>query len=201
MAVPSHIRVIHVTAAPRHAGATVAVWHEGAAPEHFRATVSYVMPVPDRTTTLYVQVIAESSDQALYAVELRVRSPGTVPWLVLTLTLGVLVLLVAGVAAFLIARQRRRNRDVRGTVEVAEAAALAIAEMRLADLEYLNDIPDPNAIQKSFITILGNLKEYRTYLPASILSNPEDQPQEVHPCPQGTPSPSAGAVGQRDGCS
>eukprot|EP01062_Namystynia_karyoxenos_P060668 TRINITY_DN5234_c0_g2_i2.p1 TRINITY_DN5234_c0_g2~~TRINITY_DN5234_c0_g2_i2.p1 ORF type:complete len:2768 (+),score=500.81 TRINITY_DN5234_c0_g2_i2:81-8384(+) len=60
---------------------------------------------------------------------------------------------------------------------LAESAAESIANMRLDDLEYLFDNENPGRLDLAFRKIVENLREYRAYLPESIL-NPEEDSEE-----------------------
>eukprot|EP01065_Artemidia_motanka_P025329 TRINITY_DN3032_c0_g2_i1.p1 TRINITY_DN3032_c0_g2~~TRINITY_DN3032_c0_g2_i1.p1 ORF type:complete len:1361 (+),score=411.78 TRINITY_DN3032_c0_g2_i1:58-4140(+) len=81
-----------------------------------------------------------------------------------------LLLMVAPFVAWRWTAKSRHLRRLYNDNAVAEAVAESIAAMRLEEVEYIMAIPKPNRIQRSFITIVELLKEYRRYLPASLLA-------------------------------
>eukprot|EP01065_Artemidia_motanka_P047178 TRINITY_DN731_c0_g1_i1.p1 TRINITY_DN731_c0_g1~~TRINITY_DN731_c0_g1_i1.p1 ORF type:complete len:1642 (+),score=233.15 TRINITY_DN731_c0_g1_i1:725-4927(+) len=102
-------------------------------------------------------------------------SSTSVTWLWFLLGgIGVLAILGAGFAgkSYRDARRIQRLLDIN---TIAEKSAVAIAEMRLEEMEYLRDTPDPNTIQLAFIKIMDVLKEYRTYLPQSIAESGSEE--------------------------
>ena len=53
---------------------------------------------------------------------------------------------------------------------IAEQIAESVQEMRLEELDYLHDLTNPNKMQRIFINITETLKEYRSYIPKSVLN-------------------------------
>eukprot|EP01063_Lacrimia_lanifica_P004775 TRINITY_DN12717_c0_g1_i1.p1 TRINITY_DN12717_c0_g1~~TRINITY_DN12717_c0_g1_i1.p1 ORF type:complete len:948 (+),score=280.57 TRINITY_DN12717_c0_g1_i1:219-2846(+) len=82
---------------------------------------------------------------------------------------AVLALVVAGVVLFMFSGERAKKRALYNNNAVAEATACAIAAMDFHSVAYLNEIPNPNRIQQSFISIVDILKELRPYLPNAVL--------------------------------
>ena len=53
---------------------------------------------------------------------------------------------------------------------IAEQIAESVQDMRLEELDYLGDLTNPNKMQRIFINITETLKEYRSYIPKSVLN-------------------------------
>ena len=73
--------------------------------------------------------------------------------------------------------------------KVAEDCAAHIAAMDLEEADYILEIQNPNRIQRSFMDIITNLKEYRKYLPQSLLVGGQESEVTDH----NTPNTSAGS--------
>eukprot|EP01012_Entosiphon_sulcatum_P050105 TRINITY_DN68874_c0_g1_i1.p1 TRINITY_DN68874_c0_g1~~TRINITY_DN68874_c0_g1_i1.p1 ORF type:complete len:726 (-),score=74.24 TRINITY_DN68874_c0_g1_i1:25-2202(-) len=98
------------------------------------------------------------------------------------------VLAVAmGAGAFRWYRQQIRFRLLYNTNRVTEDAAVAIASMKLEQLEYLRTIPKPSRIQQALIRIVDTLIEYRRYLPDALLHAASDDAA-------GDPAPQEGTI-------
>eukprot|EP00759_Apiculatamorpha_spiralis_P056262 PhF_6_TR7987/c1_g1_i3/m.12241 len=89
--------------------------------------------------------------------------------MVVCVVVGILVVIAIPVGWKMSANHRRMalllNND-----RVATELAESISTMSLEDVEYLNEISEPTRIQAAFIKIVKTLKEYRSYLPASLLN-------------------------------
>eukprot|EP01062_Namystynia_karyoxenos_P037089 TRINITY_DN2700_c0_g1_i1.p1 TRINITY_DN2700_c0_g1~~TRINITY_DN2700_c0_g1_i1.p1 ORF type:complete len:1021 (+),score=310.88 TRINITY_DN2700_c0_g1_i1:94-3156(+) len=88
---------------------------------------------------------------------------------------GVLVLVVPPVVWKFTANWRRMQRLYNSNV-IAQSCAESIAAMRFEEVEYIRDISNPSALQKSFMQIIDTLKEYKTFLPEALFA--EDDPEE-----------------------
>ena len=58
---------------------------------------------------------------------------------------------------------------------MAGKTAEAISGFRLSELEYLNELKDPDELQKAFITIVANLTLYKPYLPSHLISGTDGE--------------------------
>eukprot|EP01065_Artemidia_motanka_P047180 TRINITY_DN731_c0_g2_i1.p1 TRINITY_DN731_c0_g2~~TRINITY_DN731_c0_g2_i1.p1 ORF type:complete len:1613 (+),score=168.32 TRINITY_DN731_c0_g2_i1:725-4840(+) len=91
--------------------------------------------------------------------------------------------LVAVLGVLFVWKSRRDAKRIQHLMDVntiAETSAVAIAEMRLEEMEYLRTIENPNRIQLAFLQIMDALKEYRAYLPQSIVDG-QDECSDVPP--------------------
>ena len=66
-------------------------------------------------------------------------------------------------------RQQREMNKLYNITRIAEECAECIAMMKLEEVAYLDELQNPNKIQKSFIKIIKTLREYRDYIPSSVL--------------------------------
>eukprot|EP01065_Artemidia_motanka_P041681 TRINITY_DN542_c1_g1_i1.p1 TRINITY_DN542_c1_g1~~TRINITY_DN542_c1_g1_i1.p1 ORF type:complete len:1662 (+),score=516.66 TRINITY_DN542_c1_g1_i1:166-4986(+) len=92
--------------------------------------------------------------------------------LLVGLLCGGAVLFVVAALAPVLLRMRMRERDYQKLWDdnkVAEESAEKIATLRLDELQWLWDIPQPNRIQLAFRDIVANLKSYKPFLPQSLL--------------------------------
>eukprot|EP00756_Hemistasia_phaeocysticola_P067465 Hpha_TRINITY_DN9990_c0_g1::TRINITY_DN9990_c0_g1_i1::g.140416::m.140416 len=67
----------------------------------------------------------------------------------------------------------RRMRQLHSSNAIAISCAQSIASLRLEEVDYIRNIPQPNQLQRSFIQIIDHLVQYRSFLPQSV----EDQRQ------------------------
>eukprot|EP01062_Namystynia_karyoxenos_P083004 TRINITY_DN945_c0_g1_i1.p1 TRINITY_DN945_c0_g1~~TRINITY_DN945_c0_g1_i1.p1 ORF type:complete len:1377 (+),score=275.35 TRINITY_DN945_c0_g1_i1:103-4233(+) len=96
-------------------------------------------------------------------------------WLILVLS-GVGAVLI-GIVLFMLHKNFRDAKNIkrlRSSNAIAERSAVAIAEMRLEEMDYLWEIEHPNRLQRAFMAIVSSLKEYRRYLPQSCLPTVAD---------------------------
>eukprot|EP01062_Namystynia_karyoxenos_P067526 TRINITY_DN614_c0_g1_i4.p1 TRINITY_DN614_c0_g1~~TRINITY_DN614_c0_g1_i4.p1 ORF type:complete len:928 (+),score=268.96 TRINITY_DN614_c0_g1_i4:94-2877(+) len=99
-------------------------------------------------------------------------------WWVLIIIVGGAVLVIAPLLIFLFTRQSRRMQALYNNNRVAEECAESIAAMRLDEVGWIEDIPHPNRIQLSFVRIVSVLKQYKSYLPASLFAMQGDSDSE-----------------------
>eukprot|EP01060_Flectonema_neradi_P029575 TRINITY_DN4117_c2_g1_i2.p1 TRINITY_DN4117_c2_g1~~TRINITY_DN4117_c2_g1_i2.p1 ORF type:complete len:664 (+),score=89.40 TRINITY_DN4117_c2_g1_i2:87-1994(+) len=57
---------------------------------------------------------------------------------------------------------------------MASKTADALSGFRLSEVEYLNDLKEPDELQQAFIAIVANLKMYKTYLPSHLVDGDSD---------------------------
>eukprot|EP01062_Namystynia_karyoxenos_P006590 TRINITY_DN12310_c0_g1_i1.p1 TRINITY_DN12310_c0_g1~~TRINITY_DN12310_c0_g1_i1.p1 ORF type:complete len:1025 (+),score=135.03 TRINITY_DN12310_c0_g1_i1:92-3166(+) len=100
-------------------------------------------------------------------------------WWVILIVAVAAVLILGLPALYKYTEQRRAMMQLYSNNAVAENCAISIAEMRLEDLDYINDIPNPNRIQQAFIMIVAHLKEYRSFLPQAILRRAGDSEMDI----------------------
>eukprot|EP01062_Namystynia_karyoxenos_P031708 TRINITY_DN2348_c0_g1_i1.p1 TRINITY_DN2348_c0_g1~~TRINITY_DN2348_c0_g1_i1.p1 ORF type:complete len:1288 (+),score=272.94 TRINITY_DN2348_c0_g1_i1:78-3866(+) len=100
-------------------------------------------------------------------------------WVLVVIVAGAITLaaLVAAPLAWRATKEGRERRRLFDNNRIAEEAAEKIALMRLHELDWLYEVQRPNRIQASFINIVNNLKQYRPYLPESLLVY-EDEDEE-----------------------
>eukprot|EP00755_Sulcionema_specki_P012766 Sspe_Gene.52249::Locus_28949_Transcript_1_1_Confidence_1.000_Length_4027::g.52249::m.52249 len=84
------------------------------------------------------------------------------------------IAIVAPLAIWRFTANRRRLAYLYSNSVVAQKCAESIAAMRLEEVAYIREIPNPNRIQQAFIRIIDNLTEYRRYLPQSVLALADD---------------------------
>eukprot|EP01004_Peranema_trichophorum_P004191 NODE_312_length_2973_cov_36.370175_g270_i0.p1 GENE.NODE_312_length_2973_cov_36.370175_g270_i0~~NODE_312_length_2973_cov_36.370175_g270_i0.p1 ORF type:complete len:834 (-),score=121.98 NODE_312_length_2973_cov_36.370175_g270_i0:424-2925(-) len=100
-------------------------------------------------------------------------------WLIPTvIVLCIFIIIVIGASAAALWKATAHYRQVRKMLDernIAETTAEAIATMDLESLSFLETIRHPTRIQAAFIMIIQNLKEYRSYLPSSVLQRPVDE--------------------------
>eukprot|EP01063_Lacrimia_lanifica_P029536 TRINITY_DN4527_c0_g2_i1.p1 TRINITY_DN4527_c0_g2~~TRINITY_DN4527_c0_g2_i1.p1 ORF type:complete len:1301 (+),score=317.10 TRINITY_DN4527_c0_g2_i1:80-3982(+) len=119
------------------------------------------------------QVAVMDADGRYFKVGLvgcsSVSFPSWVFWIIAA------VVVLAGVAGgWQMSAQQRAYAKVYSNNRVATDCAEAIAKMRLEELDHLYELKKPNSIQQAFIEIIEKLKEYRTYMPESVLVNNDD---------------------------
>eukprot|EP00755_Sulcionema_specki_P016457 Sspe_Gene.62055::Locus_34637_Transcript_1_1_Confidence_1.000_Length_4962::g.62055::m.62055/K19511/PXDN, VPO1; peroxidase len=106
-------------------------------------------------------------------IEMANEGEGSSVVLLVSLSVGGGALAIGvAVALGMLFFHQKKNREIKhlfNNTAIASACAEAIAEMELERLDYLQDIENPNRIQASFIRIVQLLKEYRSYLPDSLL--------------------------------
>eukprot|EP01062_Namystynia_karyoxenos_P067529 TRINITY_DN614_c0_g2_i1.p1 TRINITY_DN614_c0_g2~~TRINITY_DN614_c0_g2_i1.p1 ORF type:complete len:1040 (+),score=209.94 TRINITY_DN614_c0_g2_i1:92-3211(+) len=91
-------------------------------------------------------------------------------WWVLVLAFGGAAIVIAPPLVFIFTSQSRRMRALYNNSRVAEECAESIAAMRLEEVRWIEDIPNPNRIQRAFIKIIVALKEYRSFLPPALFA-------------------------------
>ena len=103
-------------------------------------------------------------------------SEGVNVFMVVGIVLGVVVLLAVPLAWKMTEKQRRINALFNNN-KVAEECAVAVMDLRLSDLDYLNDLPSPNTIQAAFIAIARQMKMYMEFMPKNLIANyqPSDE--------------------------
>eukprot|EP01062_Namystynia_karyoxenos_P067523 TRINITY_DN614_c0_g1_i1.p1 TRINITY_DN614_c0_g1~~TRINITY_DN614_c0_g1_i1.p1 ORF type:complete len:939 (+),score=268.43 TRINITY_DN614_c0_g1_i1:37-2853(+) len=99
-------------------------------------------------------------------------------WWVLIIILGGACLVIVPPLVFVFTRQSRRMRALYNNNRVAEECAESIAAMRLDEVGWIEDIPNPNKIQLAFVKIVSVLKQYKSYLPASLFAMQGDSDSE-----------------------
>ena len=68
----------------------------------------------------------------------------------------------------------RKLSKLYNTNKIAEECSLAVVELRLSDLDYLNGLENPNVIQAAFIKIVKQMKYYMDFMPKSLLAAVHD---------------------------
>eukprot|EP01084_Bolivina_argentea_P153598 267826_1 len=68
----------------------------------------------------------------------------------------------------------REVEDLYGAAVLAQKTAKAISTWSLEDVEYLNTLANPDALQTSFMEILKNPKLYRPFIPGHLLEQEDD---------------------------
>ena len=145
--------------------------------------------------TLGGQTIEESTSQACRELEAILYDPPELVQvldsqdltpMVLGLSIGLGGLLICVVTCAYVhnklfaARTQEEIDRLKSNNEMAEDLAAAVACMDLEAVEYLHMLERPNRIQSAFITITRNLREYRAYMPSSLLiANTPDTEEDV----------------------
>ena len=115
------------------------------------------------------------------------KTPRQATTIIIGLILGILLFGVI----YLCVKNRNTTKKMdklKSQNEMAEDLANGIANMHLESCEYLFDLEKPNKIQKSFITIIRTLKDYRTYLPSNLRDQNDSDPYETEESELPTPS-------------
>eukprot|EP01063_Lacrimia_lanifica_P009490 TRINITY_DN16498_c0_g1_i1.p1 TRINITY_DN16498_c0_g1~~TRINITY_DN16498_c0_g1_i1.p1 ORF type:complete len:1143 (+),score=359.41 TRINITY_DN16498_c0_g1_i1:65-3493(+) len=111
--------------------------------------------------------------------------------------IAAVVVVAAAGGGWRMSAQRRQFMRLYNNNQVATDCAVAIASMRLEELDHLYELRQPNSIQKAFIEIVNNLKEYRKYMPDSVLVGATDSEEETRSHGQSSAgsAASAGMIG------
>ena len=72
-------------------------------------------------------------------------------------------------------RSIQQCRDLYSSKVQARKIADSISGFRLGEVEYLNRLENPDELQQAFITIAGNLKLYKPYLPSHLIDGDSDE--------------------------
>eukprot|EP01065_Artemidia_motanka_P023556 TRINITY_DN28200_c0_g1_i1.p1 TRINITY_DN28200_c0_g1~~TRINITY_DN28200_c0_g1_i1.p1 ORF type:complete len:1012 (+),score=186.69 TRINITY_DN28200_c0_g1_i1:59-3094(+) len=83
---------------------------------------------------------------------------------ILVAVVGAFALIMAA-AAWKYTANWRRMRHLYSTNVIATRCAESIASLRLEEVSYIRDIPNPNELQLAFIKIIDILLEYRSFMP------------------------------------
>eukprot|EP01065_Artemidia_motanka_P022432 TRINITY_DN26628_c0_g1_i1.p1 TRINITY_DN26628_c0_g1~~TRINITY_DN26628_c0_g1_i1.p1 ORF type:complete len:1033 (+),score=247.08 TRINITY_DN26628_c0_g1_i1:56-3100(+) len=89
-------------------------------------------------------------------------------WLWAVLAVGAMVVVVGAPVGWHYSRSWRRLRHLRSANVIATNVAKSIASLRLEEVSYIKEIPNPNELQKAFAEIIRILLEYRSFLPLSL---------------------------------
>ena len=85
-------------------------------------------------------------------------------------SLGGLLLILVPLVLMRVLRDRKVLNELFSEKAIAHKCASSIAAMRLEDLDYIRHIDRPSDIIAAFILIMDNMKEYRRYLPLTLLA-------------------------------
>eukprot|EP00667_Euglena_gracilis_P000749 EG_transcript_749 len=123
--------------------------------------------------------IRQANDAALFQLSCQTPPTPMTPTDLLSLLLGVIVPIAVVVSLGLAAcawwvwRITEHNRVMRkkfSNDNVAESCAEAIARFDLAALEWLQEVKEPNKIQRAFLAIVTLLTEVKPYMPDQLLA-------------------------------
>eukprot|EP01060_Flectonema_neradi_P017960 TRINITY_DN2478_c0_g1_i8.p1 TRINITY_DN2478_c0_g1~~TRINITY_DN2478_c0_g1_i8.p1 ORF type:complete len:1269 (+),score=245.38 TRINITY_DN2478_c0_g1_i8:55-3861(+) len=93
--------------------------------------------------------------------------------------IGAVIVLAGGIGFWFSTKQQRKMAALYNNNRVAEECAEAIAFMRLEEVSYLSQLPNPNKIQTAFLKIIQTLEEYKNYMPSSLLVESESSSTET----------------------
>eukprot|EP01063_Lacrimia_lanifica_P023674 TRINITY_DN3130_c0_g1_i1.p1 TRINITY_DN3130_c0_g1~~TRINITY_DN3130_c0_g1_i1.p1 ORF type:complete len:1149 (+),score=316.89 TRINITY_DN3130_c0_g1_i1:59-3448(+) len=114
---------------------------------------------PDGKTT-----VGEGNSECLVDVE------GVAVLLVALLSVAGFVILVSiPVVVCKMRHDKKAMEELVSEADVAQKCAKAIARMQLEELDWIQQIPNPSEIIESFGLIVDTLREYRRFLPESLL--------------------------------
>eukprot|EP01060_Flectonema_neradi_P011792 TRINITY_DN18781_c0_g1_i1.p1 TRINITY_DN18781_c0_g1~~TRINITY_DN18781_c0_g1_i1.p1 ORF type:complete len:996 (+),score=186.74 TRINITY_DN18781_c0_g1_i1:41-3028(+) len=88
---------------------------------------------------------------------------------------GVLLICIAIPISWKSTSKSRKIRQLYDNNKIAEECAAAVVELRLSDLDYLNELEKPNTIQRSFISIVEQMKLYIDFMPKALIVNVQDE--------------------------
>ena len=72
-------------------------------------------------------------------------------------------------------RSIQQCRDLYSSKVQASRIAESISGFRLEEVEYLNELENPDELQVAFLIIAGNLKLYKPYLPSHLIDGDSDE--------------------------
>ena len=99
------------------------------------------------------------------------RAPGSTNiGLIIGIVIGILVVVGVPVAWKITEKQRRINALFNNN-KIAEECAVAVMDLRLSDLDYLNELDKPNTIQSAFLSIVKQMKIYMEFMPKNLIAN------------------------------
>eukprot|EP01061_Rhynchopus_euleeides_P036486 TRINITY_DN614_c1_g1_i1.p1 TRINITY_DN614_c1_g1~~TRINITY_DN614_c1_g1_i1.p1 ORF type:complete len:741 (+),score=179.12 TRINITY_DN614_c1_g1_i1:234-2456(+) len=95
---------------------------------------------------------------------------------------GGLLFIAAPIVILKVRSDRAKMNELYSEKAIAQKCADSIADMHLEEVDYIRHIERPTAIIQALIVIMDNLKEYRRYLPQTLLaerqSGDEDSPSD-----------------------
>eukprot|EP01061_Rhynchopus_euleeides_P024368 TRINITY_DN392_c0_g1_i8.p1 TRINITY_DN392_c0_g1~~TRINITY_DN392_c0_g1_i8.p1 ORF type:complete len:995 (+),score=288.06 TRINITY_DN392_c0_g1_i8:53-3037(+) len=109
---------------------------------------------PDATSNVCVERVSDSVNVLMIA----------------GIVVGIVVFLAIPLVWKMTEKQRRINALFNNN-KVAEECAVAVMELRLSDLDYLNELERPNTIQSAFISIAKQMKMYMEFMPKNLIAN------------------------------
>eukprot|EP00759_Apiculatamorpha_spiralis_P037849 PhF_6_TR37498/c0_g1_i3/m.55360 len=103
------------------------------------------------------------------------------PTFVDSLDVGLIVgVMIGGLTVLLLpliwygTRNYRKMRKLLDNNKVATELAESIANLKFDEVQYLDNIENPTRIQKAFISIVSNIKVYKSYMPQTLFAAPDD---------------------------
>eukprot|EP01061_Rhynchopus_euleeides_P024369 TRINITY_DN392_c0_g1_i9.p1 TRINITY_DN392_c0_g1~~TRINITY_DN392_c0_g1_i9.p1 ORF type:complete len:981 (+),score=333.05 TRINITY_DN392_c0_g1_i9:44-2986(+) len=92
----------------------------------------------------------------------------------IAMIVGIVLGAVAVVAAPVVWKMTEKTRKINALYnnnKIAEECAVAVMDLRLSELDYLNDLPNPNRIQSAFVAIVRQMKLYMEFMPKNLIAN------------------------------
>eukprot|EP01062_Namystynia_karyoxenos_P027421 TRINITY_DN2104_c0_g1_i2.p1 TRINITY_DN2104_c0_g1~~TRINITY_DN2104_c0_g1_i2.p1 ORF type:complete len:968 (+),score=260.87 TRINITY_DN2104_c0_g1_i2:85-2904(+) len=122
---------------------------------------------------LVITVFGEEAHRSTITLRRMESGSDDFAWWIILVAVGGLIILAAPPLIFVFTRQSSKMSKLHNNNAVAERCAQSIAQMRLDDVAWIRDIPNPNKIQLAFIEIVDNLTLYRSFLPQGVLEHDE----------------------------